>query len=137
MSGRSVDQLPFGTSRVLIADDDDLLREVITMALERCGGRVLAAKDGLDAVAVFTAHQNEIDYAFLDFSMPGLNGYEVYLEIKKRKPSVHVVFISGLETNPEVTTLAAGNEVEFVCKPFRSAELIAAAKRLNARVTNA
>ncbi len=114
---------------VLVVDDEELMREVISMTVEDNGGRVYAAANGRDALRLVEEHQ-EIDLIFMDFSMPGMNGYETYLAMKEKKDALDVVFFSGLAVTPEVGELADKKEVEFVAKPFKAVELLQAAKRL-------
>jgi DNA-binding response OmpR family regulator len=61
----------------------------------------------------------------MDFSMPEMNGYEAYLEIRKLSDSVEFVMVSGLQVTPEVGELCDSGEVAFLSKPFHEEELIA------------
>ena len=109
---------------VLVADDEELMLEVVSIMIEENGGKVLTAADGQTAVDLFRDNSNIIDLVVLDFSMPKLNGFEVLNEIRKLKPSVGVILVSGLKMTPEVELLVRRREVEFLGKPFREAELL-------------
>lgn len=115
---------------VLFADDEELMREVVSIMIEENGGKVFLAVDGVDAVELFREHKEEISYTVLDFSMPNMDGYEAYLEIKKINPEAKVMFVSGLNITPEVEELVRKREVIFLSKPFNEKELLGAFKSL-------
>ena len=119
-----------GAPTVLVADDEELMREVVAMMIEDNGGKVLLASDGQKAVEVFEENKDVVDYVFMDFSMPGLNGYEAYLQMKRLKPSVRVLFVSGLKITPEIRQLQQKGEVEFLSKPFLEQQLLEALQKL-------
>lgn len=102
------------------------MREVTALMIEENGGRVILAVDGREAVEVFTKHQHEIDAVFLDFSMPRMNGYSVYLEIRSISKDVGIVMVSGLSATPEIDRLARMGDLVFLAKPFHESELIEA-----------
>ncbi|RMG42113.1 MAG: response regulator, partial [Candidatus Dadabacteria bacterium] len=112
-----------GNPTILVVDDEELMREVTTIMIEENGGESIVAIDGLDAVEKFAENVDEIDCVLMDFSMPQMNGYEAYLEIKKIKPDVGVVMVSGLKMIPEVVELKNKGEIEFISKPFHEVEL--------------
>jgi len=115
---------------VLVVDDEELIRDVSTMMIEDYGGKVIQAANGAAAIEIFKEKQAEIDVVFLDFSMPGINGYETLLEIRKLKPGQPTVMVSGLRLVPEVEELWHKGEVEFLSKPFHESELIKAIHKL-------
>lgn len=118
---------------ILVVDDEALIREVAVIMVEDNGGRVLTAATGEEAVEVFREKAEEIDYVCMDFSMPGLNGHEAFLEMEKIRPDVKVVFVSGLKITPEVQELHRAGRVEFLSKPFHEVELLKAIGRLKDR----
>jgi two-component system, cell cycle sensor histidine kinase and response regulator CckA len=115
----------FGSPTVLVADDEELMLEVMSIMIEENGGKVLSASDGRAAVELFKQKQEEVDLVVLDFSMPKLNGYEACVAIKQLKPAAGVVLVSGLKMTPEVEDLVNKGQVAFLSKPFREAELLA------------
>jgi CheY-like chemotaxis protein len=119
-----------GNPTVLVADDEELMREVVSIMIEDNGGTVLEAADGQEAVDVFKANQEKIDCVFLDFSMPHLNGYEAYCEMYKLNASVKALFVSGLNVTSEVQKLVDDKRVGFLNKPFHEHELLQALNRL-------
>jgi PAS domain S-box-containing protein len=84
-----------GTETILLAEDDAQLRKLCVTILEQMGYTVIAAKDGEEAVTKFMEQKDRIRLLLFDIIMPKKNGKEAYDEIKKIKPSVPVVFVSG------------------------------------------
>ncbi len=112
--------------RVLLVDDEELLREVTSMMIEESGGIVIQARDGVEAVQIFRQRREEINCVLLDFSMPGKNGYDTYKELLLEDPSVRVVMISGLRVIPEVQSLVMSKKIGFLPKPFHEIDLVRA-----------
>lgn len=114
----------FAGGTVLVVDDDNLMREVVSMMVEENGGLVLTAEDGEVALELFKQHTDQIDYLFIDFSMPNMNGYEAVREILAIKPTLYIVLASGLNSTPEVTELSRAGAITFLNKPFREEHLV-------------
>ena len=79
--------------QVLIVDDDDDMREVVSQALSQEGYDVKAFADG--ATAIETAHRQSFDIAFVNLTMLGISGATVIKEIKRRQPELPVVITTG------------------------------------------
>ncbi len=114
-----------GQPRILVVDDEDLMREVVSIMIEENGGSVIEAVNGRDAVEKFKDQGDEVDCVFLDFSMPEMNGYEAYCAIRAINSQVPVIMVSGLGVTPEVANLQNSGEIKFMSKPFHESELIA------------
>lgn len=84
-----------GTETVLLAEDEAAIREVIKKLLEEYGYKVITAVDGRNAIKEFKAHKDKIQLVILDVIMPIKNGKEVYDEIKKIRPDIRALFMSG------------------------------------------
>lgn len=113
-----------GNPTILLADDEELMREVISIMIEENGGRVISAIDGKEAVDVFYSHRDAVDCVLLDFSMPEMNGYQAFKHIRSMKPSVPVIIISGLQITPEIDELRKKQELIYISKPFHEDEII-------------
>ena len=110
---------------VMLVEDEEMLRELGVMLLEGDGYRVLAAKDGVEAVEMFEAHADEIGLVVCDLGLPRLGGRDVFLRMKEIKPSVRTIVASGyLEPNLRTEILRAG-VIDTVQKPYDFRELIA------------
>ncbi len=104
--------------RILLADDEQIVRKCIHLLLRRDGHNVTQAQDGLEALALF--REGEFDLVITDFMMPGLRGDELTVRIKRLAPSQPVVMVTATDdgfTNGE-------NPVDaIVHKPFNLLEL--------------
>lgn len=83
---------------VLCIDDETVGLRVRTMLLERAGYRVLGALDGPAGLALFAA--NPVDAIVLDYSMPGMTGAEVVIELRRLSPSVPILMLSAYTSLP-------------------------------------
>ena len=86
---------PRGTETVLVAEDDDEVRQLHKSLLEECGYSVIEAADGQAAVDVFSAHEDSIHLIILDVVMPKKNAREAFEEIRRIRPGVRTIFMSG------------------------------------------
>jgi CheY-like chemotaxis protein len=90
---------------VLCVDDERIGLRVRKIMLESRGYTVLTANDGPEGLKVF--EQNQVDVVILDYYMPGLNGGDVASEMRRRRPSVPIVFLSAyFSLPPEALELA-------------------------------
>ncbi len=109
---------------VMLVEDEEMLRDLGVMLLESDGYRVLAAKDGIEAVEMFEAHADEIGLVVCDLGLPRLGGRDVFLRMKEIKPNVRAIVASGyLEPSMRTEILRAG-VIDTVQKPYDFRELI-------------
>lgn len=112
---------------VLIVDDDPLIRDLLELALSGAGFKVLLAVDGLDAAKKLDAHEPHIILA--DLMMPAQGGFE-FLRSLQGTPAgrlpVIVVTASSLDASTIAMIRQESNVVEFVNKPIRMNQLLAA-----------
>ncbi len=113
-----------GTETVLIAEDDVEVRELATKVLAGAGYKVLEAKDGEDALKVFTENKEKIQLLILDVIMPKKNGKEVYNEIKKEMPDIKVMFMSGYNSDVIHKKGFLEEGLDFLPKPLLPDELL-------------
>ncbi|OLE97349.1 MAG: hypothetical protein AUG75_09370 [Cyanobacteria bacterium 13_1_20CM_4_61_6] len=104
----------------MIAEDNDDLREAAQEILTSLGYRVIVAKDGERAVHAFERGVNEIELAFLDVVMPGLNGPEAYLRMAMLKPGLPVIFTTGYATETSLVPLKTRDNATVLQKPYGS-----------------
>ena len=92
---------------LLIADDDEMVRDFFATLFEREGFKVLRAADGEAALQQF--RHNAIRLVLLDLYMPGMEGVETLLQIKKHYPATKVIIVSGAvnRAEPEHDMLAS------------------------------
>lgn len=85
------------TITILVADDDNQVRETTAEVLTDLGYHVLQAVDGPDAVNVFKKHKNEITIAVLDVVMPSFGGKELAVQLRKMNGNIPVIFVTGYD----------------------------------------
>jgi DNA-binding NarL/FixJ family response regulator len=115
---------------ILVVEDDDGQRDVMSTVLRRRGYRVLELARGEDALEV--AQEELPDLVLLDIRLPGMSGYDVCRELRAEfGPRLPIVFISGVRTEPydEVAGLRLGAD-DYIVKPFAVDELVARIDRL-------
>ncbi len=117
---------PLTGTRVLVVDDEDLMREVTAMMIEDLGGSVISAPGGRAALEIFEREAGSITCVVLDFSMPEMNGYELLMALRKIAPGVPALMISGLTRTREVQQLSSDGDLGFLAKPFQQTELVSA-----------
>jgi len=109
---------------VLLADDDEGVRELVRDALERAGLEVLAAGDGREAIQLFRERADEVRAVLLDRTMPVVSGELAYEEIRRLRPDVPVVLVSGYSEQAAVAAFGERGLSGFLKKPFSPEELI-------------
>jgi len=116
--------LPGGTETILLAEDDDLIRNILTHALETVGYHVLACKDGIQARAVFMEKADTIALLLTDVIMPKMNGKMVSEEAKARCPKVKVLFLSGYTADILEEKMHLDSRFDIMYKPVSPAQLV-------------
>ncbi|MDX6356227.1 MAG: hypothetical protein QOF98_3130 [Streptomyces sp.] len=110
------------TTHVLFVEDDDVIREATTLALERDGFRVTAAPDGLTGLAAFRGRRP--DLALLDVMVPGLDGVSLCRAIRDESTVPVIMLSARADAIDVVLGLEAGAD-DYVTKPFDTAVLVA------------
>jgi diguanylate cyclase (GGDEF)-like protein len=108
--------------KLLVVDDDDTSRRLVTKALEFQNYQVRQAESGTAAIEVMEDWHPHL--ILLDVNMPGLNGLETLARLRARDEYVSVIFVSGNSgTEDVILGLDAGAD-DYVCKPFEVIELL-------------
>jgi CheY-like chemotaxis protein len=105
------------TRTILVADDDIVFREFIKTHLERSGYVVIEAIDGIDAIKKFVDHKDRIELLIIDVIMPKMHGREVYESIKKMRPGIRTIFVSGYEADFINKKIESEEEIHLILKP--------------------
>ncbi|XCP86616.1 response regulator transcription factor [Roseburia hominis] len=114
-------------SRILIIDDNPEIREIIHILLEGEGFLVTEAPNGTVALELLSSC--EFDLIILDIMMPGMNGYQTCLEIRKSS-NAPILFLSALTKDSDKTLGFSSGGDDYLSKPFSYNELISRAKAL-------
>jgi PAS domain S-box-containing protein len=111
---------------VLVVEDEVQVRKLIERALRRSGYTVLVAPDGEEAVRIFREQPDRIDLVITDLVMPILNGPEVIAVLRRERPGLPAICMSGYSEHPGIEELG----VDLIAKPFQAAELMSRVRRL-------
>ena len=109
-----------GKETIMIAEDEEVVRNMIVQVLENSGYRVLSACDGEEAVSLFEKHFSETDLVILDVIMPKESGQKVYEHIRAIRPDIAVMFMSGYTRDilkPEILTENGCQMIQKPCTP--------------------
>lgn len=115
---------------MLLVDDDRSVRASVRALLTTLGFEVIEAEDGLSAIEAWQAHQATIAWVLMDLTMPGLDGYETFLQLRKLDPQVKVVLSSGWAQDDVSARFAQQPPSAFLPKPFTLADLERALERV-------
>jgi len=118
-----------GKERILVVDDEELVRMVTKAVLVYRGYQVVEAVDGEDAVAKYEADNGVIDLIMMDLHMPKMNGHDALVRIREINPRAKAVLLSGgLQEADE--RLSSMEGVVFLQKPFENQELLRIVREL-------
>jgi CheY-like chemotaxis protein len=112
-----------GTETVLVAEDDVSVRKLTREVLEKAGYTVIVAEDGEDALHKFIENKDAIRLLVFDVIMPKKNGQEAFREIRKVKPDIKVIFLSGYTTDLLHKDWTMEEGMTFLPKPVSPNEL--------------
>ena len=113
-SMRSLD----GRETILLIEDDPMVRAVALRVLKANGYNVLEATNGNEGLLAYASHAREVALVITDVIMPGITGYEVEAELRKRNPRLPVLFMSGY--SPDSLNSGGISARPFLSKPFTS-----------------
>ena len=107
---------------ILVVDDDEPLREMLTRSFEREGHRVTAVPDGEEAIAQAT--ERDFDVVLLDVALgPGPAGHDVARALRQRRAVVPIIMLTALDSEADVVQGLEAGADDYVTKPFGLAEL--------------
>jgi CheY-like chemotaxis protein len=114
-----------GNETILVVEDETAVRDIVTEILHSQGYRVLQAADGVDALAVWTEKQNEIDLVVTDIVMPnGLRGNILADRLLAEKKDLKIIFSSGYSEDFATVDSPTDRQITFLQKPYRLEELV-------------
>jgi PAS domain S-box-containing protein len=120
----TITRKPNAPRTILLVEDEEMLRDLGVTILEGEGYRVLAAKDGMEAVELFEMHRDDIGLVVCDLGLPRLGGREAFLKMKESRPGVRAIVASGyLEPTIRSEMLKAG-VLDTIQKPYDFNELL-------------
>ncbi|MFY9291657.1 MAG: response regulator [Methylorubrum rhodinum] len=117
-----------GQGTVLLVEDEDPVRAVNSRALSARGYTVLEAASGVEALRLIEEHADGIDVVVSDVVMPEMDGPTLLRELRKHRPDLKVIFVSGYAEDAFRKNLPEGEAFNFLPKPFSLKQLVETVK---------
>ena len=115
---------------ILLVDDDAAVRRPLRQALGLCGYTVVEACDGMEALRIVGEGLAVVDLVLLDVKMPGMSGWDVLAELRRRTPAIPVILTSGYTQQDSAPPADAPVPDAYLPKPYELGELTAEVRRL-------
>lgn len=120
--------------KILVTEDEQAIREFIVINLRRAGYNVVEADCGEAALEKFDRNPESFDIAILDIMMPGIDGFTVCKELRKKSNNLGIIMLSAkTQEMDKVSGLMIGAD-DYVTKPFSPSELVARVDALYRRI---
>jgi CheY-like chemotaxis protein len=113
-----------GTGTILLAEDEQGVRDIAVLTLTRAGYEVLPAATGRQALEVADGHPDTIDLLVTDVVMGKMSGRELAQQLDRKRPGIRTLYISGYAENTIVHHGVLDPDVAFLAKPFTPSALV-------------
>jgi two-component system, cell cycle sensor histidine kinase and response regulator CckA len=133
---RPYDESPLMEGTVLVVDDEEAVRRLAKSAFTRKGLTVLEAEDGREGLQVFREHADDIACVFMDLTMPNMNGESCSEALRKLRPDINIVIMSGYDEQGSLQHFVDGEIAGFIQKPFSMVDLGKKLEEVLLKVTN-
>jgi len=121
--------------RILVCEDEDVIRDFVVINLRRAGYDVVDVNCGEEALRVFNEENGDFDIALLDIMMPGIDGFQVCKELRKKSDTIGIIILSAkTQEMDKVSGLMLGAD-DYLTKPFSPTELTARIDAVYRRVS--
>lgn len=117
-----------GHGRVLLVEDEDMVRGFAVRALKSRGYEVLEASTGVEALQVMEENKGRVDIVVSDVVMPEMDGPTLLKELRKKNPDLKIIFVSGYPNEAFKASLDENERFAFLPKPFSLPQLAAKVK---------
>jgi len=114
--------------RIMVVDDDEGMRHILSMALSGMGYEVVAASSGTEALNLLL--KSSFALVLTDLEMPGMDGWNLAYRIKKRFPGIPVVLITGYAKEAVMERMKGSSVDDVIFKPFRLEDILKTAEKL-------
>jgi two-component system cell cycle sensor histidine kinase/response regulator CckA len=122
-----------GSGRVLLVEDEDVVRSFAVRALKSRGYEVLEAGDGREALEVMEAEGGKVDVVVSDVVMPEMDGPTLMKRLREKRPEIKIIFVSGYPNEAFRASLDEKEQFDFLAKPFSLPQLAAKVKEVLGR----
>ncbi len=120
--------------KILVAEDEDAIREFVVINLRRSGYDVYDVANGSDAVAAYDSANGDFDIALLDVMMPGMDGISVCRELRRRNSNLGIIMLTAKSQEMDKVNGLMNGADDYITKPFSPSELMARVDALHRRV---
>jgi len=111
---------------ILVVDDEPSIRDITSTSLEQHNYQAMTANDGIEAVALYAQHKNQISAAIVDMMMPNMDGTTTIKTLHRMNPSLRMIAVSGLATSEQNINDKSSKYTAFLPKPYTAQELLTA-----------
>ena len=118
-------ELSKGTGNILVVDDEQPVRNVLSLSLEHLGYSVVVAASGAEALEIYKNSKTAFDLVILDMLMPHMTGDQTFFLLKEIDPDVKVLLISGYSSQEAVSSVLDNGGLGIIQKPFTISDLAA------------
>ncbi len=123
-SDGAADERRLGHETILLVEDEKVVQTLVAAMLSKSGYNIITASNGVEAFELLNDDQHKkIDLLLTDVVMPRMGGPELAEELKKLRPQIKTLFMSGYTDNAIIHRGVSSNDVDFIAKPFRANEL--------------
>lgn len=123
--------------KILVVEDEDVIRDFVVINLKRAGYDVTDVPNGEEALRVFEEQEGAFDVALLDVMMPGIDGFQVCEKFRAQNSAIGIIMLSAkTQEMDKVRGLMLGAD-DYVTKPFSPSELVARVDAVHRRVSMA
>lgn len=121
--------------KILVAEDEDAIREFVVINLNRSGYDVFDVANGTDALEAYDTSNGEFDIALLDVMMPGMDGITLCRELRKRNSNLGIIMLTAKSQEMDKVSGLMNGADDYITKPFSPSELTARVDALYRRVS--
>jgi DNA-binding NtrC family response regulator len=114
--------------KILVVDDDDMVREFVSSVLTKQGYSVISARDGFDGLRVLLMVE-DIKLVITDLKMPGASGMDILEYTQKNNPDIAVVILTGFGTIEDALEAVTKGAFDYLTKPFKIEEIVFVAEK--------
>lgn len=118
--------VPRGSETILVAEDNEALRTLLRIALERCGYTILEAASGAEALRLAELHREPIALLVSDLEMPRMGGLQLATQLTTSRPGLKLLLLSGRDCEFDLHD----SGIAFLRKPFRPSVLAATVRQV-------
>jgi two-component system, cell cycle sensor histidine kinase and response regulator CckA len=115
---------PYGYETIFVIEDEEPLRELLVGALRKTGYRVLAARDGVEALKLFEELREQIDLVVIDLGLPKLSGYDVLIRMRELDSEIKIIVASGFNDPDSQEPLNRIGVNYFLQKPYKRSTIL-------------